>query len=292
MLKRNKIKYVFVMPAILLLIVFVYYPVVKNVIYSFYNMSAFSVHERFIGLDNYRSLFADPVIRTALKNNFIYVFWSLLFQVGGGLLIALFLESSFIKRGKVFFRTLFFIPSIISITVIGALFTFIYQPDIGLLNSLLRFLGFDSLATGWLGNSHTALYAIIAMSQWQYTGYAAMLIIVGIQRVSPAVLESSKLDGCGFWQQARYIIIPQIKDTVTIVIIITLNWAMQVFNEIQVMTAGGPGNATQTLGNYMYTAAWSYDKFGYASAIGNLILIITVVLAFLQMNISGFGNES
>ena len=82
------------------------------------------------------------------------------------------------------------------------------------------------------------------------------------------------------------------KDTITIVIIITLNWAMQVFNEIQVMTAGGPGNATQTLGNYMYTAAWSYDKFGYASAIGNLILIITVVLAFLQMNISGFGNEN
>ena len=126
-----------------------------------------------------------------------------------------------------------------------------------------RYLNYRSLAD-------QDVYKRQAMSQWQYTGYAAMLIIVGIQRVSPAVLESSKLDGCGFWQQARYIIIPQIKDTITIVIIITLNWAMQVFNEIQVMTAGGPGNATQTLGNYMYTAAWSYDKFGYASAIGNL----------------------
>lgn len=291
MLRKVKMQDVFVMPAIILLIVFVYYPVLKNVMYSFYNMSAFSVREHFIGMDNYRSLFSDPVIRIALKNNLIYVFWSLVFQIGGGVLIALFLESKFIRRGRVFFRTLYFIPSVISITVIGALFTFVYQPDIGLLNSLLRFLGCGSLATGWLGNSHTALYAIIAMSQWQYTGYAAMLIIVGIQRVSPTVLEASRLDGCGFWQQAKYMIIPQIKDTITIVIIITLNWAMQVFNEIQVMTAGGPGNATQTLGNYMYTAAWSYDKFGYASAIGNLILIITILLAFLQMRMSGFGNE-
>lgn len=103
------------------------------------------------------------------------MFWSLVFQVGVALLIALVLESGIIKRGKTFFRSLFFIPSIISITVVGALFTFIYQPDIGLLNSFLRTLGLGSLTHGWLGNSKTALYAIIAMSQWQYTGYTTML---------------------------------------------------------------------------------------------------------------------
>ncbi len=291
MKRRRTQAYLYVIPALILIIVFVYYPVVQNVIYSFYNMSSFSVHKYFIGLYNYRSLITDPVISVAVKNNFIYMFWSLVFQVGGGLLIALFLESKFVKKGRVFFRTLFFIPSVISITVIGTLFTFIYQPDVGLLNSILRFVGLDSLAVGWLGNSHTALYAIIAMSQWQYTGYAAMLLVVAIQRISPEILESSRLDGCGFFQQARYIIIPQIRDTLTIVVIITVNWAMQVFNEIQVMTGGGPGNATQTLGNYMYTAAWSYDKFGYASAIGNLILVITVILSAFQMRLSGFGKE-
>jgi len=289
--KKGARAYLYVLPALLVILVFVYYPVIQNVVYSFFNMSSFSVHNKFIGVDNYKALIADPVIRTAVKNNFIYMLWSLLFQVGGSLFIALLLESSFIKRGRVFFRSLFFIPSVISITVVGTLFTFIYQPDVGLLNSILRFLGLDSFATGWLGNADTALYAIIAMSQWQYIGYAAMLLVIAIQRVSPEILESAKLDGCSFTQQARYIIIPQIKDTITIVIIITMNWAMQIFNEIQVMTGGGPGNATQTLGNYMYTAAWSYDKFGYASAIGTLIFIITVILSFFQMKISGFGKE-
>lgn len=180
----------------------------------------------------------------------------------------------------------------ISITVIGALFTFIYQPDVGLLNNFLRMLGLDSWAKGWLGNSSTAIYAIIAMSQWQYIGYAAMLIVVAIQRIPHTIYESAQLDGCGFWKQARYIIIPNIKDTISIVVIITINWAMQVFNEIQVMTAGGPGNATQTLGSYMYTTAWAYDKFGYASAIGNLILIITIILACIQLKMSRFGKET
>lgn len=289
--KGGRKAYLYVLPALIIIVVFVYYPVIQNVIYSFFSMSSFSVHKKFIGIDNYKSLVLDPVIRTAIKNNFIYMFLSLLFQVGGGTLIALFLESKFLKKGRVFFRLLFFVPSVISITVVGTLFTFIYQPDVGLLNNILKILGLDALTTGWLGNSHTALYAIIAMSQWQYTGYAAMLLIIAIQRISPEILESSKLDGCSFIQQARFIIIPQIRDTMTIVIIITVNWAMQIFNEIQVMTAGGPGNATQTLGNYMYTAAWSYDKFGYASAIGNLILVITIILAFLQMRISGFGKE-
>ena len=116
-------------------------------------------------------------------------------------------------------------------------------------------------------------------------------LIVAIQRISGSILESAKLDGCSFWQQARYIIIPNIKDSISIVIIITINWAMQVFNEIQVMTAGGPGNSTQTLGNYMYTAAWSYDKFGYASAIGNLILVITVILSYIQLKKNSFVDN-
>lgn len=281
----------FLVPSILLLTVFVYYPVICNIGYIFFNMSSFSTSKQFIGLGNYKSMLNDIVIRTAIKNNLIYMFWSLVFQVGVALLTALVLESGIIKRGKTFFRSLFFIPSIISITVVGALFTFIYQPDIGLLNSFLRTLGLGSLTHGWLGNSKTALYAIIAMSQWQYTGYTTMLLIVAIQRISGSILESAKLDGCSFWQQARYIIIPNIKDSISIVIIITINWAMQVFNEIQVMTAGGPGNSTQTLGNYMYTAAWSYDKFGYASAIGNLILVITVILSYIQLKKNSFVDN-
>lgn len=289
--KGDKAKILFILPAIFLLIVFVYYPVIKNIMYSFFNMSAFSVHKRFVGIANYKSLAEDSIIQVAIRNNLKYVFWSLIFQVGMGMIIALFLESHFMKKERAFFRVLFFIPSIISITVVGALFTFIYQPDVGLLNNTLRAIGLESLAKGWLGNPRTAIYAIIAMSQWQYVGYTVMIIAVAIQRISPAIIESSRLDGCNIWQQARYIIVPSIKDTITVAIIITINWAMQIFNEIQVMTAGGPGNATQTLGNYMYTAAWTYDKFGYASAIGTLILVITVILACVQLKISGFGRE-
>jgi raffinose/stachyose/melibiose transport system permease protein len=290
--KSKKITpYLYLLPAIIIMIVFVYYPIVQNFIYSFYRMSSYSETQTFIGLENYIRLLSDPVIKIAIKNNVYYAVISLICQVGIGFIIALLIESRYIGRLKVFFRTAFFIPSLISITVVSIMWWFIYRPDIGMINSFLRYVGLDNLASPWLGSSKTAIFAIIAMSQWHYTGYIAMLLIVAIQKVPTELYEAADIDGASGLQKTLHITIPQIKGMLVVTSVITIIGAFKVFNEVQVMTRGGPGNASQVLGTYMNRAAWLYDETGYAATIGVLIFAITFVASVIQIRLSRLAKE-
>ncbi|GAB6107245.1 carbohydrate ABC transporter permease [Fusibacter bizertensis] len=291
MKKYKKAPYFYVLPALIFLIIFVYYPIIQNFIYSFFRMSSYSTTRTFIGFENYIRLLQDPTVKIAIKNNVYYAIISLVFQVGLGLVIAIVLESKIVGKFKTFYRTVYFIPSIISITVVSILWWFIYRPDIGMLNSLLRLIGLDNLAAPWLGNSKTAIFAVIAMSQWHYTGYIAMLLIVAIQKVPKEMYEAANIDGANGWQKALYITIPQIKGMLVVTSVITLSGAFKVFNEVHVMTKGGPGNASQVLGTYMNKAAWVYDEVGYAATIGVLIFTITFIAAVVQIRLSGFEKE-
>lgn len=291
MKNKKMTPYLYLLPAIIIMIIFVYYPIVQNFIYSFYRMSSYSATTTFIGLDNYIRLLSDPVIRIAIKNNAYYAIISLICQVGLGLVIALLIESRYIGRLKVFFRTAFFIPSMISITVVSVMWWFIYRPDIGMLNSLLRNIGLENLAMPWLGNSKTAIFSIIAMSQWHYTGYIAMLLIVAIQKVPLELYEAADIDGASGLQKTLHITIPQIKGMLVVTSVITIIGAFKVFNEVQVMTRGGPGNASQVLGTYMNRAAWLYDETGYAATIGVLMFTITFVASLVQIRLSRLAKE-
>ena len=171
-----------VAPAVLLLVVFVYYPVVENFRLSMYKWSAFS-RERFVGLDNYAQMVADPVFLGALFNNIAYAVVSVVCQVFGGLVLAAALEELVRGRLKGILRTIYFIPAVLSLTVVGLLFTFIYNPQIGLVNGFLDAVGLGQFKHSWLGESATAIWSIIAMSQWQSVGYVMVLFIVAMQRI-------------------------------------------------------------------------------------------------------------
>jgi raffinose/stachyose/melibiose transport system permease protein len=272
-----------VAPAVLLLAVFVYFPVVDNLRLSLFRWNAFSTRETWVGLDNYVNLTADPVFWGALFNNIAYAVVSVIFQVGGGLVLAAVLEELIRGRWKDFFRTVYFIPAVLSLTITGLLFQFMYNPQIGLVNGLLGALHLDAWQHSWLGESATAIWSIIAMSQWQSIGYVMVLFIVAMQRIPRELYEAAYIDGATRTQAFRRITVPLVREMTMLAMIITVSGAFLVFNEVQVMTAGGPNNSSHTLGTWLYKSAFFNDQMGYAAAIAVVIFVITLGASVIQL---------
>jgi raffinose/stachyose/melibiose transport system permease protein len=264
-------------------LVFVYYPIVENIRLSFFRWSAFFPNPRFVGFSNYGEAFSDPVFWRALRNNVFYAVASVIVQVGFALVLAAVLEEFVGRRLRGVLRTIYFIPAALSITVASMLFRFLYDPNIGLANRLLAAVGLGSLQHAWLGEPNTAIWAVIVMSQWMSFGYTAVLFVVAIQRIPRELYDAAKVDGCGKIRSFFVITMPMVREMTTLVIIVTVSGAFLVFNEVMVMTAGGPNNSSQVLGTWLYQSAFPNDDPGYASAIATIIFIITVGAAIAQI---------
>ncbi|MEF9969783.1 MAG: sugar ABC transporter permease [Ruthenibacterium sp.] len=287
MYKSKRGIWLFILPGFLLMAVFVFFPLVLNVFYSLFRWSAFSQDKLFVGLDYYKRMLEDPIIRLALKNNILYAVCSVVCQCGLGLILAAILENGKMRKYQTFFRTAYFIPSIISITVIGLLWQFVYNPKIGVVNPLLELLGLGKYATDWLGQSNTAMGSVIFVSQWQNIGYIMLLFIVAIQKIDESIFESAIIDGANGFQNFIHILVPLVKDTILVTSVITVIGAFRVFSEIYVMTGGGPGHTTETLASYMYRVGFRNDEMGYSATVSTLIFVILLVLTFIQMKVSG-----
>ncbi|AEB64861.1 MULTISPECIES: carbohydrate ABC transporter permease [Bacillus] len=288
--RKRFIPYLFLAPALIFLL-FVYIPIFENVFFSLFEWSSFQPEKTFIGFKNYIDLFHDPVFFTALRNNVLYAVISLICQVGGGLILAAVLEDRLVRKWSPFFRTVFFLPVVISMTVIALLFDFIYNPEIGLLNQLLEAVGLDELTRAWLGDENTAMLSVIFVSQWQSVGYIAMLYIVSIQSIPAELYESAQLDGAGKIQQFFHITVPQTKEMSFVAVVMTLTGAFTVFNEPYILTGGGPGNASEVLSTFLYKSAFTKDMMGYASAIATVVLLLTLALSLIQMKFFKTGKE-
>jgi raffinose/stachyose/melibiose transport system permease protein len=277
---------VWILPGAALLVVFVYYPVVENIRLSFYSWSAFAPNPVFVGLENYQAAIEDSVFWRALFDNIAYAVVSLVFQVGLALVLAAVLEEYVRQRLRGWLRTIYFIPATMSITVAGILFSFIYNPQIGLLNRLLDAIGLDSWKHAWLGEQTTAIWSIIAMSQWQSIGYTAVLFVVAIQSIPREYHEAARMDGAGPVRAFFTITVPMVREMTTLLVILTISGAFLVFNEVMVMTAGGPDNSSQVLGTLLYRSAFFEDDMGYAATIATVIFVITFSIAALQIVVS------
>lgn len=196
-----------------------------------------------------------------------------------------------IRRWQPFFRTVFFIPSVISIAVVGLLWQLLYNPEIGLINEALRAIELYEWTRPWLGESETAIYAVVAVSQWQYMGYIVMLFLIAMHKIPAEYYEASTIDGANRIQTFIYITLPQIKEMILVGSMITLIGAFKVFDEVYVMTGGGPGRSTEVLGTMLYRAAFRNDEMGYASAIATAIFVITLSLSLLQIKLAKSGQE-
>lgn len=287
--KRNLEALLFVIPAIVILGIFVYYPLVQNISNSFRSFTLSSVTKEWVGLENYRHLLTDKNILVSLKNNVLYAIISIIIQVGFGLVLAAVLEDIAFQKVAPIFRSVYFLPTVISMTVVCLLFEFIYNPQMGLLNSFLEAIGLDSLTKVWLGSKKTAMYAVIAVSQWQSTGYVTMLFIVAIQKIPKDLYEAAEVDGASKIQRFLSITVPQVRQMFFVTMILTVVGAFTVFNEPYIMTGGGPGTATMVLSLHMYQTGFVKNDMGYASAIAMLIFMITAFLSSIQF--MSFGRE-
>lgn len=289
--KRRIQAFLFVVPALVVLAVFVYVPLLSNIFNSLHSFGLSSTTKEWMGLANYKQLFTDKTILICLKNNILYAIISIIFQVGGGLVLAAVLEDVAFRKSAPIFRTIYFIPTILSMTVVCLLFEFIYNPQMGLLNSFLSTVGLDSLTKVWLGSKKTAMYAIIAVSQWQSFGYVTMLFIVAIQKIPHELYEAAEVDGAGKIQRFFSITVPQVRQMMFVTMVLTVVGAFTVFNEPYILTGGGPGTATEVLALYMYQTGFVKNNMGYASAIAMLIFVITAILSSVQFMTIGTEKE-
>lgn len=291
MVKRKITPYLFILPGLMLLLLFVYYPIFQNLRYSVLDWDLFSGTKKFIGLKNYMKLFQSDSFWVAFKNNLWYIIISLVFQVGFSLILAAILENMKWRKLSAVYRTTFFMPSLISLTVIGLLFTFVFEPQ-GILNGFLQNIGLESLTRGWLGDEKTAIFTVISVSQWKSIGYTMMLLIVAIQRIPLEIMEAARLDGASRFQTFLHVTVPMIKDTILTVMIITTSGGFLVFNEVYIITNGGPYGSSEVLSTILYKNAFVHGNIGYASTIGNVILVFSMIFALFQTGaFSGLGKK-
>ncbi len=280
---NKKTAFIYLAPAMIVIVVFLYLPIILNFMNSLYKWGAMSTEVTFVGGKYYKQLMEDETIRIAIKNNIVFALMSVVCQIGLSLVIAAVLESKFLRRWQSVFRTIYFIPSLLMVTVTGITFKMLYSPSIGLINPLLEKIGIDTSGIDILGNAGSAIFGVAAASQWQYIGYTVVLFIVAMQSISEDIYEAAEIDGANAIQRFFRITVPMMKDTIMINMIIVVTGAVRVFDEVYVMTNGGPGRATQTLATYLYQVGFKNDQMGYASAIAFFVFVVTFILGLFQM---------
>lgn len=273
-LKGKKYVWICIAPAMLLIFIFLIYPLIKTVIYSFSLWYNFAPTSEWNGIENYKRLFSDMVIPVAFRNTAILIIGVLIFQVGFALLLAIMVDS--VRHGFKLFRTVYFFPIVISGTAIGLMFTLIYKYEYGLLNYLVTLFGFDKQV--WI-TPKTAIYLTLIPVLWQYIGFYFIIFLTGISKIPEDIYESVMLDGITPLKKVIYITIPMLKDVLVSTVILVVSGCFRVFDTIYVITKGGPMNASQLLSTYMYQTAFEKYNGGYASAISIVMILLGVALA-------------
>lgn len=270
--------YLFLLPSFLGFIIFMFIPIVFGLYISFTNYDGFKVMD-FIGFNNYLDMFQDSYFTISLKNNLVYT----LVTVPATLIIALLLAVAVNKglKGSAIFKTLFFFPYITSMVAVGIIWTLLYNPTVGPINSILRSIGISN-PPGWLLSTTSALLAIMIVYIWKMSGYYMIIFLAGLQSIPHHLYEAAEIDGAGGIKKFFKITLPLLSPTTFMVMILIIINSFQVFDLIQVMTDGGPGRATNVLVYRIYQEGFNYSHFGYASAEAYFLFAIILVVTLIQ----------
>jgi ABC-type sugar transport system permease subunit len=271
------------LPALVLYLAFVIGPILGAAALSLYRWDGISA-PAWLGLANFqRALFGDPIFARSFVNNAVYVVITLVVEVGFGLLFAGLLQARLPLGGL--WRALFFSPMVLSLVVVGVLFSFVFNPDAGLLNLLLRQAGLGALARSWLGDDRTALIAVSLVSGWRYAGFYMALFAAGLKRIPPEVLEAGRLDGAGEWRLFQRITLPILAPVTAIALLLCVTGGFQAFDLFFVMTNGGPYHSTEIPSLWMVKKAFNRQSLGYGSSLGVLLTLFVACLGWLQLRL-------
>lgn len=279
--RRNiRLGLMFLAPALIVLAIFVFYPTIRT-LWNSLTDARINRDGTFVGLENYVNLFTSVDFWTDFKNTVIYAIAYAPLVVIVALAFALLLNRKDI-HGKGFFRTVMFMPYIISLTVASIAWDFLLNPSIGIIPYWMNQLfGIQNLDL--LGNRSTALATIVLITVWKNFGYFMVIFLAGLQGISPELYEASSLDGANAWQKFWYITLPALRPTFNYIIIFGLIGSFQVFDQVFIMTSGGPNRSTETIVYRIYTEAFGNGKLGYASALSFVLMIMTLIIGIIQL---------
>lgn len=275
-----------VLPAVILTLMFTIWPTAQALYLSFTNATSLGLNNKFVGLDNYIYMFHDKSFMQALINTAKLMAVVPVITIFCSLVLAFVLNQCKLKE-MVLYRTLFYFPNIVSLTVVGIIWSFVFHPNVGIVNKILGAVGLESLQRSWLGDSKTALWCIAFTLLWQAAGYYMVMHIAAMDGISPEIYESATLDGASAWRKLISITMPLMKDIIGITFVLALSGTINLsFVLSQVMTGGGPNGASSVLLQYMYTQGFVNGNFGYAMAITVFTLAISVALSMLSRKLT------
>lgn len=271
---------IFLLPYLIVFILFRLGPGIVGLFTSFTSWQIIGTPE-WVGVDNFKAIAQDKMFWTAFKNTLFFLIITAPVMVVGALGLAILISRPL--KGKAIVRTLIFAPYVVMSTVIGIIWNWIYDNNVGLLNYYLNLLGFDKIE--WLTSANIAMFAISLTTIWWLIGYNMILFLAGLQEIPDDLYEAATIDGASTWKRFIYVTLPLLKPTTFLVVMLTVINCFQVFDQVYVMTGGGPGTSTLTIVQYLYFQAFSNFNLGYGSAIGFILFLVLVVFAIIQKRI-------
>ena len=281
--RDTKAALIMVSPAVLLLLAFVVVPFIAAGWLSLHNVRLNSGRPAtWFGLEHYTRLLTDPEFYRALFNNFIFALIVVPVQTGLALGLAMLLNRPL--RGMAVFRTMFFMPVVFPMALVAVIWKLIYSRDtLGMLNAFLDAISFGTLGPyDWLGNPATAMLAIIILSIWQGVGFQMIILLSGLQGISPSLYEAASIDKANAWQQFRNVTLPGMRNTLIFVVLVTTIFSFRLFDQVWILTQGGPDNATTTVMFQAVTAAFTENNVGRGAAITVIFFIIVLLITLIQ----------
>lgn len=290
-LSKKRYKIGLVVPTLIVYSVFIILPIGIAVWYSFTKYSGIG-KATFVGLENYVRLLKDKVFWVSLKNTMIIFVLAFVLLLTISFLIALLLNNKL--KGTDFAKALIFSPAIIAPIIVGIIWVYILDPNVGIINSILDALHLDFLKQKWIGGETLSPYSIAFIYFWQQLGYLVTIFIAGLKMIPEEVLEAVKLDGASTMQKIRYVIIPMMRSTISTVAVLIITGVFKIFEIVQQTTGGGPNHLSETLVTYSYSTTFTSGNYGYGMSLATvtfvLSLIITGIYSFLTREREG-GNK-
>lgn len=268
----------YLLPAIALLGVFLFYPMFKTLYFSFFKVTGGGEITAFVGWEHYKNLWNSSEFKKSMKGTFLFV----LYTVPTEIILSLFLAvlASEKLKGIGFFRTIFASTLGVSVAAGATIFLFLFHPTLGVLNNILALFGIDGI--NWLTNSSWALFSVAMTTVWMHLGMNFIILLAGIQNVDQELYESAEIDGAGYWAKLFHITLPMISPVLFFVAIIAMIGSFQTFGQIDILTGGGPAGATNIIVYSIYQDAFRFGNFGYASAQAIVLFLIILVVTSLQ----------
>ena len=275
----------FLLPALILFLIFVVYPIVQSIYYSLFSWKGFGPAVDFVGLDNFRNILADRVFMITIKNMLLIVGFALVFQLPLSLALAVLVGRDL--PGRVFFRSIFFMPYVLSEVITAIMWLFLYNPDPerGFINALLVLFP-DAEAQPWLGNPDSVLLAVFVALTWKYFGFHMLLYLTGLQNIPTEIEEAARIDGANTFQNFFYVTLPLLSSTIRTSVYLSILGSIQQFILVWIMTKGGPVNASETLATYMYRFGFVRFQLGYGSAVAIYMFLICLIFSLIYLRLT------